>query len=101
MGVESEARVTDNRTGLTIRVPRGRTVLEAALDANLDMEHGCTVGVCGACAVEVLEGEETADAPDPIEEDSLARFQLGPGRRLACRMTCRGPMTLGPVDDEE
>lgn len=44
------------RSGLTIDVPRGKTVLDALLDNGFDPPHACTAGVCGACEVAVLQG---------------------------------------------
>jgi ferredoxin len=92
------AEVTYLKTGETVRVPPGRAVLECALDQGIEMEHGCRVGVCGACAVEIVEGLEHVDPPDPIEEDSIRRFGLPVHCRLACRFSCRGPLVVKPAE---
>jgi ferredoxin len=75
----------------------GRPVLDAGLEAGLDLTFGCRVGVCGACAVEVVEGACHLDPPGLIEADSLARFDLGPEVRLACRLCIRGPLRIRPA----
>jgi len=38
-------------------VPAGKSLLDALLDAGLDVEHSCREGICGACETKVLEGE--------------------------------------------
>ena len=93
------APVTCLATGDTVLVRPGQPVLEAALGQGVELEHGCRVGVCGACAVVIVQGAENVDEPDPIESDSLERFQMPRRCRLACRLTCRGPLTLRPLDD--
>lgn len=80
--------------GETFEAPEGLAILDAGLAAGLDMDHGCRVGACGACAVEVCEGLENVDDPDPIEADSLGRFATPPDVRLACRASIRGPVKI-------
>jgi vanillate O-demethylase ferredoxin subunit len=45
------------RTGRSVLVPPGRTILETLLDAGLDLPSSCLEGVCGTCETKVLEGE--------------------------------------------
>jgi len=91
--------VTCEATGDVVAVAPGQPLLDAALDQGVELDHGCRVGVCGACAVTIVEGAEHADEPDPIETDSLERFDLVGRCRLACRLTCRGPLRVRPADD--
>jgi vanillate O-demethylase ferredoxin subunit len=44
------------RSGTRVDVPPGKTILEALLDAGIDVQYGCTQGVCGICEVSVLDG---------------------------------------------
>ena len=44
------------RTGRTIAVPPGKTILQALLDEGLDVPCSCLEGVCGTCETRVLEG---------------------------------------------
>lgn len=40
----------------TIQVSEDQTVLQAALDAGIDLPSSCTAGVCTTCAAQILEG---------------------------------------------
>lgn len=45
------------RTGMTVPIPAGRTILECLQGAGIDVPYACGEGVCGSCVVNVLEGE--------------------------------------------
>ncbi|WP_028600967.1 PDR/VanB family oxidoreductase [Ottowia thiooxydans] len=45
------------RSGKTLDVPEGKTVLRVMLDAGVDVDFGCEEGVCGACETRVFEGD--------------------------------------------
>lgn len=45
------------RSKKTISVPAGKSLLDALLDAGVEVEHSCREGVCGSCETKVLEGE--------------------------------------------
>lgn len=44
------------RSGKTLSVEPGESILDAALNAGVDADLGCRSGTCGTCAVKVLEG---------------------------------------------
>jgi ferredoxin len=89
--------VIDEATGLTIAVRSGEAILDAALSQGIELAHGCRHGVCGACAVVVVEGLANVVPPDGIERNSLGRFRLPSNVRLACRAAVRGPVTIKPL----
>jgi ferredoxin len=41
----------------TIQVPADQTVLEAAVNAGIDLPSSCQAGVCTTCAAQILSGE--------------------------------------------
>ncbi|MGH8759249.1 MAG: PDR/VanB family oxidoreductase [Burkholderiales bacterium] len=45
------------RTGKTIEVPPGKSLLDTLLDAGLSPDYSCKEGICGACETKVLAGE--------------------------------------------
>lgn len=45
------------KSGRTVWVPPGKTVLDALIDAGLNPEHSCREGVCGACETRVISGD--------------------------------------------
>lgn len=44
------------RTKKSVTVPAGKSLLDALLEAGMDVDHSCREGVCGACETKVLEG---------------------------------------------
>lgn len=45
------------KSGKSIEVPPGKTILDSLIDAGLKPDHSCKEGVCGACEIAVIEGE--------------------------------------------
>jgi ferredoxin len=70
-------------------VAPGRTVLEAAFDARVDMPFSCTVGGCGACRVRLVDGDVAMDEPNCLTPEERAS-----GYVLACMSRPGGPCTL-------
>lgn len=48
--------VTLARSGRTVEVPADTPILDALLDAGLDVPFSCRDGVCGTCLTAVLAG---------------------------------------------
>jgi ferredoxin-NADP reductase len=70
-------------------VPVGRTVLEAALDAGIDMPFSCAVGGCGTCRVRLAAGSVVMDEPN-----CLSAGEREHGYVLACVSRPTSPCTL-------
>jgi vanillate O-demethylase ferredoxin subunit len=45
-----------HRSGRTIMVLPGDSILDALLDAGVDVSFSCTEGVCGTCETKVIDG---------------------------------------------
>jgi ferredoxin len=45
------------RSGTTVEVDGEHTLLQALLDAGIDVDYSCEGGVCGTCVVPLLAGE--------------------------------------------
>ncbi|MGD9536125.1 MAG: 2Fe-2S iron-sulfur cluster-binding protein [Alphaproteobacteria bacterium] len=75
-------RVSIAGSDLAFDCAPGDTVLRAGLRAGIGMPYECSVGSCGTCRFELVEGEvETVwDAAPGLTERDKAR-----GRRLACQ----------------
>lgn len=52
------------KSGKTLRVPAGKSILDIALDAGIDVPFSCGEGFCGTCMVRVIEG--TPDHRDTV-----------------------------------
>jgi tetrachlorobenzoquinone reductase len=44
------------RSGRTITVPPGKTILKTLLDAGVDADFSCAMGGCGTCETRIVEG---------------------------------------------
>jgi tetrachlorobenzoquinone reductase len=44
------------RSGKSLFIERGQSILEAVLDLDVDVDFSCQEGMCGTCATTVLEG---------------------------------------------
>jgi vanillate O-demethylase ferredoxin subunit len=44
------------RSGRTITIPADKTILATLLEAGIDANYHCTMGGCGTCETEVIEG---------------------------------------------
>lgn len=72
-----------------VRVRRGASVLAAVKRAGLPLGQSCRgVGVCAMCRVEVRSG--ALRPPDALEAKLLARDDVKPGERFACRARLEG-----------
>jgi tetrachlorobenzoquinone reductase len=45
-----------SKTSRVIQVPAGKTILDAVLDAGIDVPYSCSEGICGTCETRVLAG---------------------------------------------
>lgn len=63
----------------TIEVPEDQTVLNAALDASIELPFSCSAGVCTTCAAQLLEG-----AVEQSEGMGLSPELQGEGYALLC-----------------
>lgn len=87
-------RVKD-RTHRTVALP-GATVLEAGLAAGAPMPFSCAVGGCGACKVQLVEGEVELEEPNCLTEKERAA-----GYVLACVGRPCGPCVVEvPADPQ-
>ncbi|MCW0216418.1 MAG: cytochrome P450/oxidoreductase [Pseudonocardia sp.] len=77
------------RSGRTVPVGAGETVLQALRAADVDVRSDCEEGLCGTCEVPVLGGE--IDHRDLV----LTRAERASGSRMtACCSRARGPSLL-------
>jgi len=67
------------RSGVSLTVPAGKSILETLRENGIDMPSSCEQGACGTCKVSVIEGE-------PLHQD----VYLNPTERQAgtSMMTC-------------
>ncbi|HEY2256384.1 MAG TPA: PDR/VanB family oxidoreductase [Variovorax sp.] len=78
------------KSGKSVEVPPGKSILDSLIDAGLNPDHSCKEGVCGACETAVLEGE--IDHRDGI----LSKLERESNKTMMiCVSACkRGPLVL-------
>lgn len=54
-----------------ISVQKGQTILDAAIDADLDPPYACRVAACCSCKAKLLEGKVEMDDDDPLTQEEI------------------------------
>jgi ferredoxin len=72
------------RSGLSIEVVPGQTVLDAVLAAGVGARYTCREGICGECETTVLEG-----VPDHRDEVLSEQERAANGSMMICCSGCR------------
>lgn len=79
-----------SRAGKTLSVPPGLSVLDAVLQAGIDVPYSCMSGICGACATRVSAG--VPDHRDLVLTD--AEREAGDQMILCCSRSKTPELTL-------
>jgi tetrachlorobenzoquinone reductase len=66
------------KSGVEVPVRKGETILEALLDAHVDVQYSCEQGVCGACEVKFLSGkpQHRDMVRSPEEHDEISTLMI-------------------------
>jgi ferredoxin-NADP reductase len=76
------------RSGKTVPIVRGQTLLEAAETGGIALESLCRAGICGTCRVRVTDGDVECTT------DALSADEQASGFVLACVATARASCAL-------
>lgn len=73
--------------GAVLEVEEGTTILDAALQNDIEIEHACEKScACTTCHVVVREGFDSLEESDELEDDLLDKaWGLEPESRLSCQ----------------
>jgi ferredoxin-NADP reductase len=74
---ETAFEVVCQRSGLTVTVPPGKSIIEAVEERGISVLYSCMEGICGSCETAVLDGE--VDHRDSIlteEERQANEFMM-------------------------
>lgn len=55
--VDGGYEVVLQRSGRRVSVPKGKSLLDALLDSNVNVPYSCSSGVCGTCRIRVIDGQ--------------------------------------------
>lgn len=78
------------RTGKTLKVNAGQSIVEALADVGIAIEVSCEQGVCGTCLCDVLEGEPDHRDVYLTEDERAANDQI----LLCCSRSRSGRLVL-------
>lgn len=69
-------------SGISLNVPAGSTILQAALDQGIDFPHNCRVGSCASCKCRLVSGKikELSDTAYVLDDRDIEQ-----GMILACQ----------------
>ena len=82
----SRSRSSCARSGLTLRVPPGTSILEAVEDAGVPVLSSCREGTCGTCETAVLDG-----VPDHRDSVLTAAERAADDVMMICVSRSRSP----------
>jgi ring-1,2-phenylacetyl-CoA epoxidase subunit PaaE len=77
-----------------VSVRQGQFLLDAALDAGLDLPYSCKGGVCCTCRCKVIEGQVTMDRNFTLQADEMAK-----GFVLSCQARAQTPSVVLSYDE--
>ncbi|SMB89654.1 ferredoxin, 2Fe-2S [Pasteurella testudinis DSM 23072] len=73
--------------GMVVEVARGESILDAALNAGIEIEHACEKScACTTCHVVVREGFDSLNESSDLEEDMLDKAW---GLEMESRLSCQ------------
>ena len=89
-------RVTFPQVNKTFEAPEGFSILEVALNNDIDLEHNCGGNcACSTCHVVVLEGYENLSEKTEEEQDMLNEAEgLTDTSRLSCQSKIYGDLVV-------
>ena len=90
-------KITLAVNGKTYEVPSGTSFLDFCEENGADHPFGCTEGICGTCACELVQGADNVNPITEAEQDTLESVTDVAGARLGCQLTVLGDIEVKPV----
>ena len=88
--IQGAYQVELRKSGMTVQVPAGSSLLEALLNAGMTPNFSCRDGLCGACETKVLSGEVEHHDSILTKQEQAANKSM-----MICVSRChRGPLVL-------
>jgi CDP-4-dehydro-6-deoxyglucose reductase len=84
-------RIRVSGSDLSFSAAPGQTLLDAALDASLNLPHSCKGGNCGACRARLLQGEIDYPNGPPL---GLSDAEVADGYVLLCQARARTDLCI-------
>ena len=77
-----------SKTGRTVPIEAGQTLLEAAEAGGVPIEFVCRAGICGTCRTRIIDGDVECTS------DALSASERASGIVLACVSRARSNCTV-------
>lgn len=77
---QTAATVTLDGARRSFRMPKDQSLLDAALENNVDAPYACKAGVCSTCRAKVIEGEV-----EMVTNHALEDYEVARGYVLTCQ----------------
>jgi ferredoxin len=84
-------------SGQSYDVPPGASFLEVAQEHG-EHDFGCTVGSCGTCRLEIVEGAGSVNPISLDERETVEMCTSVAGARLGCQLKVLGDVSVRAVD---
>lgn len=99
----SPVRLTFLPDGFTVAASPGDTILDAALEHGVGLEHECGGNcACTTCHLYVLEGFDHLSSPEEVEIDRLSTDErLQSNSRLGCQAILQGGDVIVQLPPQE
>jgi ferredoxin len=81
-----------------LSVPDNKTILDAAIDAGVDVPYDCKLGVCLTCPAKVISGKSVQDV-DPAS--TLDETVIAQGFALNCCLYARSDLVIELIEEDE
>lgn len=84
---------------IVLEVQEGDILYNALDDQGVRLPHGCLSGSCGACSIEVIDGQKNLQPPTQVEADTIwavksERGLMNKDIRLSCRAKIIGNVII-------
>jgi CDP-4-dehydro-6-deoxyglucose reductase, E3 len=84
-------RITLSKSNVSFEAAAGQSVLDAALNASLNLPHSCKGGNCGSCRARLLTGEIYYPNGRPL---GLSEAEAAEGFVLLCQARARSDLSI-------
>ena len=86
------------KTGAALECEPGTSFLDLCQDNGAPHDFGCTVGSCGTCRLEIVEGADHVQPATDDERETVEMCTDVEGARLGCQLLIQGDISVRPVD---
>ena len=89
----SATLIYDDET-ISLDIPKEMTILDAALQKNIDVPYSCQGGVCSSCIAKISSGTATM-----LQNNILTESEIEEGLVLTCQAVPQSPSITIDFDD--